>query len=306
MTVTATHLTQVLSELEWRARAHEHEQRVRQWVQPWLERRPRGETHPVEDFLFTYYSHRPSQLSRWHPGLGVVCELAHDLATDSYLTGRGYELTPNGVCLDPSAFVDRLPTAQRIEQLLRNTAGRPAMFGCFGLHEWAMVYRLSPERVRHASWPLRLSPDDVAETVEAIGPRCTHYDAFRFFTEPAKPLNSRQLRRADQPSVEQPGCLHATMDLYKWSYKLSPLVPSELVADCFELARDVRLVDMQASPYDLAALDVDPIRIETPEGRCEYVTRQRTFTTRAQPLRERLLDYVHEIVRALTSSGDPE
>ena len=30
------------------------------------------------------------------------------------------------------------------------------------------------------------------------------------------------------------------MDLYKWAYKLSPLVPSELVADCFELAREIR------------------------------------------------------------------
>lgn len=42
------------------------------------------------------------------------------------------------------------------------------------------------------------------------------------------------------------------MDLYKWAYKLSPLVPSELVADCFALAREIRTLDMRASPYDLA------------------------------------------------------
>ena len=41
------------------------------------------------------------------------------------------------------------------------------------------------------------------------------------------------------------------MDLYKWAYKLSPATPGELVADCFELAADIRELDMRASPYDL-------------------------------------------------------
>ena len=36
------------------------------------------------------------------------------------------------------------------------THARPAQLGCFGLHEWAMVYRQSPDEVRHAAWPLRL------------------------------------------------------------------------------------------------------------------------------------------------------
>ncbi len=27
---------------------------------------------PVEDFLFTYYTQKPGQLQRWHPGDGVV------------------------------------------------------------------------------------------------------------------------------------------------------------------------------------------------------------------------------------------
>jgi hypothetical protein len=49
------------------------------------------------------------------------------------------------------------------------TADRPAQLGCFGLHEWVMVYRSGPDDVRHGAWPLHL---------------------------------------------EQPGCLHATMDLY--------------------------------------------------------------------------------------------
>lgn len=34
--------------------------------------------------------------------------------------------------------------------------------------------------------------------------------------------------------------------------KLGPAVPGDLALDCFGLARDVRALDMQASPYDLS------------------------------------------------------
>ena len=80
------------------------------------------------------------------------------------------------------------------------------------------------------------------------------------------------------------------MDLYKWAYKLSPAVPGELLADCFLLARDVRVLDMRASPYDLTALGHSPVRIETPEGKAEYAQAQRGFAERAAPLRRRLLE----------------
>jgi hypothetical protein len=79
------------------------------------------------------------------------------------------------------------------------------------------------------------------------------------------------------------------MDLYKWAYKLSPLVQSELVADAFALARDIRALDMRASPYDLAALGYEPVRVETAEGRQEYARAQRAFADRAAPLRARLI-----------------
>jgi hypothetical protein len=79
------------------------------------------------------------------------------------------------------------------------------------------------------------------------------------------------------------------MDLYRWAYELSPLVPSELVADCFELAYDIRAVDMQASPYDLSALGYEPIPVETAAGRAEFARRQREFADRAAPLRARLI-----------------
>ena len=152
-----------------------------------------------------------------------------------------------------------------------------------------MVYRQDPAEVRHDAWPLRLSPDATAEVVETTRVRCSHFDAFRFFTAPARPLNLLSPSRETQHANEQPGCLHANMDLYKWSYKLAPVAGSALVADAFALARDIRVLDMRASPYDLAGLGYPPVRVETPDGRAEYAAHQRSFAERAEPLRRRLL-----------------
>ena len=282
-----------LPESEWRARAQHHHARVLPWVEPRLERRRRGDSDPVDDFLFTYYSFRPAQLLTWNPGLGVACDGADEL-----LGRRGYVHTPAGVAVDAGSLPERLTTAAWVVALIERMRERPATFGCFGVHEWAMVHGLDPAEIRHASWPLRLAPDQVANVVEELGARCTHFDAFRFFTETARPLNAHQLTRSDQPDFEQRGCLHAGMDLYKWSYKLSPLTSSELVADCFALAREIRTVDMRASPYDLTAMGLEPIAIETAEGRAQYVELQRGFTACAEPLRDRLLAEA----RAITST----
>jgi hypothetical protein len=122
--------------------------------------------------------------------------------------------------------------------------------------------------------------------------RCSHFDAFRFFTPPARSLNLLQPTRDTQHDLEQPGCLHANMDLYKWSFKLAPLVGSPTVVDCFELARDIRTLDMRASPYDLRDLGYEPVRVETPAGRAEYTAAQKAFADRAAPLRERLIGII--------------
>ena len=276
--------TTVLDAARWQARRRAHEERVDAWLTGHLARRRRGGRHPVEDFIFTYYSHRPAQLRRWHPGAGVVLRDA-----DPAGFGRDYRATAAGVTLDTEAVrARRAESIGWIRALLAATAGRPAHLGCFGMHEWAMVYRQSQEEIRHNAWPLRLSPEGTAAVVQERGVRCSHFDAYRFFTAPARPLNLLTPTRQTQHAHEQPGCLHANMDLYKWAYKLSPLVPSELVADAFELAREIRTLDMRASPYDLTALGYAPVRVETVEGRHEYVQAQRAFAERATPLRARL------------------
>jgi hypothetical protein len=277
-----------LSQADWQRTAAAHAARVEAWTAGHRERRSRGQAHPVQDFLFTYYSHRPAQLRRWHPGAGVLLAGAAD---DERAGWRWYRTVGADVELDVAAFVTARGSAiEFVRDLARATAARPAHLGCFGLHEWAMVYRLAPGERRHEDHPLRLSPAETDAVVEANPVRCSHFDAFRFFTPPARSLNLLQPSRSGQVALEQPGCLHATMDLYKWAYKLSPLTPSDLVADCFDLARDVRLLDMAASPYDLAPLGVAPVQIETPAGRAEYVRRQKAFAERGQALRGRLLE----------------
>ncbi|MER6972519.1 3-methyladenine DNA glycosylase [Nocardioides sp. NPDC000445] len=271
---------EVLSRSEWTARAAAHRARLAPYVEPHLARRGARVKHPVNDFLYTYYSYRPAQLLRWHPGFGVVLEDAAE-----YESLRGY--TSGTVSSD--FLADKRLLVETLLKLLRATASRDANFGCFGLHEWAMVYRLTPEQVRHADWPLRLGTTGTDRVVESHRIACSHFDAYRFFTPPAAPLNTLSPRSDDRAAFEQPGCLHGNMDLYKHAFRLSPLVSSDLVADCFELAWDIRTMDMKAAPYDLAELDLDPIRIETAAGKQEYAAAQRAFAERAAPLRERLV-----------------
>ena len=277
----------VLPEAVWTAAQAAHEARVDAWTAGHLRRCRTGEKHPVEDFLFTYYPFRPSQLRRWHPGPGAV--LAGDAAR-GHLIWEGYVQRAEGVTLDVAAVVKRrTPVLRQVHDLASRTAARPAQFGCFGLHEWAMVYQQEPGQVRHSAWPLRLGAAGVAEVVQAQPLRCTHFDAFRFFTASAPPRNVYAPTRESVPELEQGGCLHATMDLYKWAYKLGPLTASTLVADAFDLARAVRELDMRASPYDLSALGYEPVRIEEPAGRARYAAAQRAFAARGADIRARLL-----------------
>ncbi len=277
----------MLERSEWALRSRDHAAAVDALTAGHRARRARGEKHPVEDFLFTYYPFRVSALRRWHPGPGV---LLADAAGDERARWRHYAAVGDAVRLDRTAYLgEHQRLVRSVRDLLAATAGRPPQLACFGLHEWAMVYRLPGEQVRHAGWPLRLEAQGTDAVVEASALRCTHVDAYRFFTDAARPRNELRPTRQEQRALEQPGCLHAGMDLYKEAMRLGPGVPSELTLECFLLARDLRALDMRASPYDLRALGYEPVRVETAAGRAEYVRLQRRYAGRAQALRLRLV-----------------
>lgn len=308
MIAAAVNTSAILAESDWLARQAAHETRVRIWTDPHQARASRGEKHPVHDFLFSYYAFRAAWLRRWHPGPDVVLTGA---AAEMFLRWPEYRTVTlddgtRGVALEPGALpVHRRVFVTWLRDLLQTMQTRPAFFGCFGLHEWAMVYRQTPDEIRHNAYPLRYAPEALARIVEAAPITCTHFDAFRFFTAPARPLNKLQPTRETVSQHEQRGCLHAGMDLYKWAFKLAPFTPSELVADTFELACAIREIDMRASPYDLAALGYPPIAIETPAGRAEYEQHQRTFATRGEPLRARLLAICERLLAAPLANLTP-
>lgn len=282
----------VLSLEDWRQRREAHRERVRSWIEPHRQRRSSDQKHPVLDFLFTYYSFRPSLLERWSPGHSVLLEGVDSIS----FPWNEFTAEKKGVWLDPRTFpVNRLESVRWIASLLKTTLERPPQFFCFGLHEWAMVYEI--EEVRHNQTPLRLPRRQLDEFVRSQTLACSHFDAFRFFTPAATPQNRWQLSRPGQLEHDQSGCIHVNMDLYKWAYKLSPWLPSELVADAFELAWAAREIDMRASPYDLSQLGYAPICIETEEGRREYESAQRAITQRAEPIRRRLLQAYNSLLQ---------
>lgn len=283
----------VLPRDAWMLARTEHRERVRTWATDRVERSLRGEKHPVYDFLFEYYHFRPAHLERYSPGMNILLEAAQDGELD---WPRHYSSQLNGAIILPSALAaNRLPMLRWVVRFLQSTLERPPVYHCFGLHEWAMVYRT--EDVRHSRVPLRLANSDLARFVESQHLCCTHFDAFRFFTPAATPRNRYQLNRLSVNEFDQPGCIHANMDLYKWAYQLAPFVSSRLVADAFELARQAREIDMRASPYDLLQLGFVPIAIETKAGREEYVQLQRMLYEKSHTTRQQL----QEAYRAVES-----
>lgn len=292
-------LAQFLSTATWTTRSASHAGRVSVWTDAFVQRRSRGEKHPVHDFLFTYYNFSPAKLKQWMPALDDVLEVDDSaLEAHPWLRDRHCLIEADTLRLNPALIDDAaLRMAQFVSDLCDNILDRAPRLRCFGLHEWAMVYRLTPEQIRHSGYQLRLPPADLAAFVESQSVCCSHYDAFRFFTPEARPLNSLHPTLESRLQNEQGACLHANMDLYKWAYKLWPWIGSDLIGDCFGLAMEGRDLDMRASPYDLTNLGYEPVHIETEEGRRLYQAEQLRLAEMAAPLRRRLGEQAQRIVR---------
>lgn len=281
-----------LSEETWMERKSRHEAELGELLNPYLKKRSMQQKDPVLDFLFEYYAFRPSHLLRWSPGLSTSLQISpgSSLPEVSELT-----VESDRAYLDASHFPKkRIKSLKWTLGLLRNSSDKKPFYGCFGMHEWAMVYRAG--EVRHEQIPLRLTDDEVADFVESRPLLCTHFDAFRFFTDKAKPMNRNELSRDKFQEMEQPGCLHTNMDLYKWAFKLYPWISSEVIRKAFFNAVETRKVDMQASPYDAREFGLEPIKIETETGRKEYLERQTEIFERSMPIRSELIDAMEDLL----------
>jgi hypothetical protein len=297
--MNATAEIEVLSETAWRKRAEDHRARAERHTAPARMRRDRGLPHPVADFLFEYYPFPFSLLENWQPGTGIVLETNSPALPEGF-SARCHVLKDGQIMADPRKLSAK--EIQRMEWtvgLLEATHDRAPHFACHGLHEWAMVYR--GKEVRHErTLRLRLPQAEIDVLVASRPICCSHHDAFRFFASEARPLNRLQPDLASRVLLEQPGCLHANMDLYKWAAKSMPWAGSELLLDCFELAVELRELDMRASPYDLTEWDREPVRIETAEGRRIYEDEQKRLAAQARPLRKKLIAVLQ---RTLDAAG---
>ena len=281
-----TRASDLLEPDQWKQAIKHHQETLRGIVNPNLERHSKGEKHPAYDFLFEYYSFKPAQLLRWSPGYATQLR---DATPEPFEHLPFFTIQKNIGQLDLKAFpLQRIKALKWISLLLSNTLEKPPRLGCLGLHEWAMVYE--QQDIRHQQLPLRLPHDEVRAFLESQRITCSHYDAFRFFSQSAQPMNQFQPTRLTQQDEEQCGCLHVNMDLYKWVYKFYPWTPSNLIADLFMLAVKARMLDMKASPYDVRELGWEPIYIETESGQAEYAAQQSVIAQESIPLRKQLLD----------------
>lgn len=203
-------------------------------------------------------------------------------------------------------------------EILRHTCKKAPFLGCFGMHEWAMLYsgrrrntnqshtiteeekRQELERERHQEkLALRVSQETIDRVVESSGVRCTHFDAWRFFHPDAQPLNIvNPLTRKEQANYEQPGCIHANMDLFRFAYQLYPLISSELLIEATQIALKARSIDMRGSPYDVSMYPEcqDILKVETLEGKNRYVAEQEALAADALPIRQKLLDVYDKVL----------
>lgn len=285
-----------LEEETWQAIAATHESVVGPYIDAYRKRRDSRRKHPVHDFLFAYYQTNRAVLRHWRP---AACQFLQGESAQSFLSDARYRECEYGVGL----ALDRLEAKERerirwVRGLIEAAQSRPPRFNCFGLHEWAMVYKA--DEIRHEKTPLRLTPEEVSKVVESSAIRCSHWDAFRFFTPEARPLNDMQPGRDDRERNEQFGCIHFNMDLYRWTYKGSPWLGSDLLRACFELALEARELDMRASPYDLSEFGYEAILIETSSGREQYREEQQRIYRSGQILADRLkseCDFVLEYTK---------
>ncbi|MEO7101135.1 MAG: 3-methyladenine DNA glycosylase [Luteolibacter sp.] len=277
-----------LSTADWQRRAAAHRTRAERHTLPARKRKDSAVPHPVEDFLFEYYPYPFALLEKWHPGIGLALEWESP-ALPAPFSERCYSVANGTLFADPALLPDKeRERLQWIRSLLMATRDRAPNFACHGLHEWAMVY--GGKEVRHSkTTPLRLPQAQIDELVESRPICCSHHDAFRFFAGESRSMNRLQPTLDTRIDLEQPGCVHANMDLYKWAAKAMPWVGTEVLLDCFELAIELRDLDMRASPYDLKEWDRTPIPIETAEGRKIYENEQKRLASKSIPLRERLI-----------------
>ena len=271
---------------------------------------------PVYNFLHVYYRYSVMDLLAYSPGVNIRLEGCREsdikhgaVSFDSVYKGEMPILSSKYLNTDESGSFygissENIKSVKAFDMsamihsklVLEKTISKPPFYACFGLHEWAMMYSggkgATPLPRHQSGLDLRVKQETIDAVVEG-GVRCTHFDAFRFFHPQAKLMNIvNPISKSMQPDMEQPGCVHANMDLFKHAYTAYPLIDADLLRDCLRIAIAARKIDMRASPYSVSHIAgcEEAICVETVEGRKVYATEQEALANIAMPVRQRLLE----------------
>ena len=247
----------------------------------------RGEAHPVWDFLFSYYSLRPRQLRRWHPGYGV----ALGGASARPLPGprRLRHARRDGGRHPRASAGSRADTVAFIADLLRATAAsaRPTE-----LLRAARVGDGLPDAPTSATSRFRCGWAPRAPTRWSSRCRCAAATSTPTGSSPSPPRAAQ--RRAAEPAVAG---RHRTAGVRARQHGSVQVVlqtrPAGGVGAADGLPRPRRRCPRARHACQPVrpgrTTDFAPIAIETPAGRTEYVRRQQDVADRAAPLRAALL-----------------
>ena len=203
-----------------------------------------------------------------------------------FLGRAGYGEHGSAVTVTHEHLVSRIETVEFIADLLQSTAGRPARFNCFGLHEWAMVYRSARRAPRSGSVAARAGGHRRRGRIDAVA------------LQPLRRLpvlhraGGAPQRGTAEPRVagrQRTAGVRARRDGHlQVGVQAGPAgrlrTASPTASNSPPTAREL---DMRASPYDLTGYGFAPIAVETPTGRAEYVRGQQDVADRAAPLRTR-------------------
>ena len=103
--------------------------------------------------------------------------------------------------------------------------------------------------------------------------------------------------------MEQPGCLHAGMDVYKWAFKLTRWCRASWWPTASTWRARSGCSTCRPRRTTCASSGYQPVPIETPEGKAAYLERQRAFAERSNALRRRLLTVLDAALDDAAAAG---
>ena len=192
-----------------------------------------------------------------------------------------------------------------IHALLVATAARPAHFGCFGMHEWAMVYRVAEDEPRHPAYPLRLGQDGTDGWSSRIGSPARISTLIGSSPSPPGRRNIPAARprrpagvRATGVSARRHGPLQARLPA-------RAVIPSELSRTASRSPATSASSTCGRRPMTSVDLGFEPVRVETAEGKRVYAAAQAGFAERGAPLRQRLIVACERLLRRARARRPP-